>query len=377
MGNVASTIVSLILSIGQYAVFGWSKDAYKGDLVPSADIKLATFFSDAPVYAAVKAAFTKQKVAQLSDEALIKICRQIDFWYRDGGLQNDPVAMKHLAEKLIDDSIWYLPLITKQSSPSTNDARSGLPLSSLKVPTRRFGKTDIQMPIVTCGGMRLQHTWLPDFVPLLRPNRKSVLNSPPQQNIKNCIRSCLALGINHFETARFYGTSEYQIVEALYELIQEGEVKREDFILQTKIPAGDEKTFMKFWKQSWSNIEKKLGYIDLLGIHAIAFMDENTEISLKISEQLKQEGKIRHIGFSTHGTSSQIMNLINSERVSYGMLYYEGVVGTWYGTCSWTYPVSQSFTNSLNMSTSTNIFLDPITEVGLRIPWEGKEIRPA
>ena len=97
-------------------------------------------------------------------------------------------------------------------------------------------------------------------------------------------------------------------------------MKREDFILQTKIPPGDEKTFMKFWKQSWSNIEKKLGYIDLLGIHAVAFMDEKTEISLKISEQLKREGKIRHIGFSTHGTSSQIMNLINSERVSYATL---------------------------------------------------------
>ena len=319
MGNVVSTIFSLILSVGQYAIFGWSKDAYKGDLLPSADIKLPTFFSDAPVYAAVKEAFTKQKVKQLSDEALIKICRQIEFWYSDGGLQNDPVAMKHLAEKLIDDSIWYLPLITKQSS-STNDAQSGLPLSALKVPTRRFGKTELQMPIVTCGGMRLQHTWLPDFVPVLRPSRKAVLQSPPQQNIKNCIRTCLALGINHFETARFYGTSEYQIVEALYELIEEGEVKREDFILQTKIPPGDEKTFMKFWKQSWSNIEKKLGYIDLLGIHAVAFMDEKTEISLKISEQLKREGKIRHIGFSTHGTSSQIMNLINSERVSYATL---------------------------------------------------------
>jgi predicted aldo/keto reductase-like oxidoreductase len=58
----------------------------------------------------------------------------------------------------------------------------------------------------------------------------------------------------------------------------------------------------------------------LLGIHAVAFMYEKTEISLKISEQLKREGKIRHIGFSTHGTSSQIMNLINSERVSYATL---------------------------------------------------------
>jgi len=55
------------------------------------------------------------------------------------------------------------------------------------------------------------------------------------------------------------------------------------------------------------------------------------------------------------------------------MRHNEGVVVH----CSWTYPISQSFTNSLNMSTSTNIFLDPIMEVGLRILWEDKVTRPA
>ena len=28
-----------------------------------------------------------------------------------------------------------------------------------KCPTRRFGRTEIQMPILTCGGMRLQQSW--------------------------------------------------------------------------------------------------------------------------------------------------------------------------------------------------------------------------
>jgi hypothetical protein len=310
MGNTAS----IITSVGKYMVFGWSKDSYKGDLVAT-EISLPTFCSNAPVYAAIKSAFTKQKLKQLSDEALIKICRQLEFWYKDGGFQNDPIAMKERAENLIDKSLWYLPLVTKQSANAI-DAETGLELSSLKVPTRRFGKTNLQISVITCGGMRLQNTWLPDFIPVLRPSRKTVLKSLPQENIKNCIRSCLALGINHFETARMYGTSEYQIVEALHELIQEGEVKREDFILQTKIPASNEKTFIKFWKQSWSNIEKKLGYIDLFSLHAIDKMSENVEVSLKISEQLKKEGKIRHIGFSTHATSEQIMALINTDRVS-------------------------------------------------------------
>ncbi|KKK46787.1 hypothetical protein LCGC14_3161730, partial [marine sediment metagenome] len=24
---------------------------------------------------------------------------------------------------------------------------------------RRFGKTELQMPVITCGGMRFQHAW--------------------------------------------------------------------------------------------------------------------------------------------------------------------------------------------------------------------------
>jgi len=325
MGNISS----VILSIGKYAIFGWSDNSYKGDLV-AADINLPTFVSDSPVYAAIKSAFTKHKLERLSDEALIKICRQLEFWYKEEGLQNDPVAMKQRAETLIDQSIWYLPLVTRQVV-NENDEESGLDLSSLKVPTRRFGKTNLQIPVITCGGMRLQNTWLPDCIPVLRPSRKTVLNSPPQENIKNCIRSCLALGINHFETARMYGTSEYQIVEALYELIQEGVVKREDFILQTKVPALDEKMFMKVWKQSWSNIEKKLGYIDFFSLHAIAEMDEKTEVCLMISEQFKKEGKIRHIGFSTHATSEQIMKLINTDRFEYVNIH-EHFFGSYHGS---------------------------------------------
>ena len=27
------------------------------------------------------------------------------------------------------------------------------------IPRRRFGRTEIEMPVFTCGGMRFQHTW--------------------------------------------------------------------------------------------------------------------------------------------------------------------------------------------------------------------------
>merc|ERR1719223_1688285 len=149
------------------------------------------------------------------------------------------------------------------------------------------------------------------------PSRKTVLKGATQENLKNCLRECLKIGINHFETARMYGTSEYQIVEALSELIAEGEIKREDFILQTKIPPGDTKAFRKAWNASWTNIKDKLGYVDLLSVHCVNDVNEKLFQSLDICEQLKNEGIAKFIGFSTHGTTEQILKLINTNRFDY------------------------------------------------------------
>mmetsp|Transcript_5968 Transcript_5968/g.8764 ORF Transcript_5968/g.8764 Transcript_5968/m.8764 type:complete len:665 (+) Transcript_5968:23-2017(+) len=255
----------------------------------------------------------------LSDDAVTKICRQLEFWYvqgvRTGVLSQDEFVK--LCERLCLQSSWYLP---------TGSIISVKPL----VPKVRFGKTNIKMPIVTCGGMRFQHTWLPDMIPLLSESKSSVLsNSPSQDNVKNIVRTCLQLGVNHFETARLYGTSEYQLIEALYDLMIAGEIKREDFILQTKItPQAFAKDFQKTWNQSWEHIGAKFQYIDLFSIHGLSTQEwETTFIE---ASKLKEEGKIRHIGFSTHGTSEQIMKLINTKKFEYINIHYH-FFGSYHG----------------------------------------------
>ena len=80
--------------------------------------------------------------------------------------------------------------------------------------------------------MRMQETWLVDTDPLLRPK---VVNSASQDNLKDVIISCLKLSLNHFETACFYGTSEFQLVDALVGLIEDGSIQRSGFIFQTKL----------------------------------------------------------------------------------------------------------------------------------------------
>jgi len=120
---------------------------------------------------------------------------------------------------------------------------------------------------------------------------------------------------NDYKTRRMYGTSEYQITEALYQLMQENSIKREDFIFQTKLVPAKTKNFSKSWDATWSNVGDKLGYIDLLSVHAVADNDEKLEETMKFLKEVKKEGKIKHIGFSTHGSSEQIMDLINTKQV--------------------------------------------------------------
>ena len=69
--------------------------------------------------------------------------------------------------------------------------------------------------------MRYQHKW--QDVPL------SEIPDDNQRNLEATIRRSLELGINHIETARFYGSSEVQLGQVLPKL------NRQDYIFQTKV----------------------------------------------------------------------------------------------------------------------------------------------
>ena len=84
---------------------------------------------------------------------------------------------------------------------------------------RRFGRTELQMPVFSCGGMRYQYQWqdtTEDKIPL-----------DNQRNLEATIEQALELGINHIETARGYGTSEMQLGKILPQF------EREKLIIQT------------------------------------------------------------------------------------------------------------------------------------------------
>jgi uncharacterized protein len=68
---------------------------------------------------------------------------------------------------------------------------------------RRFGRTELQMPVFSCGGMRYQFKWQ-DVDPHEIPSEN-------QKNLEDTIRRAVSRGINHIETARGYGSSEMQL----------------------------------------------------------------------------------------------------------------------------------------------------------------------
>eukprot|EP00934_Nitzschia_sp_Nitz4_P008639 Nitzschia sp. Nitz4//scaffold84_size84139//30119//32022//NITZ4_005194-RA/size84139-snap-gene-0.120-mRNA-1//-1//CDS//3329559021//8629//frame0 len=243
----------------------------------------------------------KSELANLSGDSVVKIVRQLDFWIKERLPEAELVA---LTQRLVHTATWQ--------------SRMG----SFQVPKVRFGRTELQMPIITCGAMRFQHTWMPDSMPIAI-SKKKVIQTPSQENIINIVRQCLKMGINHFETARMYGTSEIQLSHALATMIETGEIKRSDFILQTKLPVRPREGFEKLWEQSWAHLEK-LEYIDLLSFWVVS-KDDQVELVLSDAEDgimalaldWKKQGKVKHIGFSTHGTAENVYKLVSSNKFDY------------------------------------------------------------
>ncbi len=168
------------------------------------------------------------------------------------------------------------------------------------------------MSVLTCGGMRYQHNW-DDVEPTEIP-------AYSQDNVERTIHRALELGINHIETARGYGTSEMQLGRVLPSL------PRDKIIVQTKVsPAANPDDFLKTFDKSMDYLG--LDHVDLLGLHGI----NNEEIlnwslrkggCLEAAHRLREEGRARFIGFSTHAPCGAILRAIESGGFDYVNLHW-------------------------------------------------------
>lgn len=177
---------------------------------------------------------------------------------------------------------------------------------------RRFGRTELNLPVLSCGGMRYQYKWQ-DVDPGKIPPEN-------QANLEATVLRALELGINHIETARGYGSSEMQLGALLPRL------PREKMIVQTKVaPFADPREFLSTFNCSMKYLG--LDHVDLLALHGI----NNQELldwalrpggCVEAARQLQREGRVRFLGFSTHATTDIILKAVASNEFDYVNLHW-------------------------------------------------------
>jgi predicted aldo/keto reductase-like oxidoreductase len=197
--------------------------------------------------------------------------------------------------------------------------------SPVKIPTVRYGRTNLQMPIVTLGCMRFQQSWnRGGTTPITSPSQ---IEQACQDNLVNILRHAIHCGVNHIETARGYGCSEMQIGMALKVLFDEGVCKREDLIIQTKGGISSTTTKAEYKSSILQQIATSgVDYVDLFSVHGVNTMDhvdwlfnhgEERGNLIDAVRELKEEGKIRWIGFSTHAPAHVTKVVIESDAFDY------------------------------------------------------------
>ena len=165
---------------------------------------------------------------------------------------------------------------------------------------RRFGKTNLQLSLLSLGTMRYSSL----------------------ENALSTIQKAIASGINHIETARGYGNSEDYLGVAL---IDSG-VPRNQLHITTKIPpTPDADTMRRYIDESLTRL--KLDYIDCLGIHGLNTSEHLDWVKAENGcmlavQEAKRDRLIRHVGFSTHGSLDLILAAINTDLFEFVNLHY-------------------------------------------------------
>ncbi len=177
------------------------------------------------------------------------------------------------------------------------------------------------MPVLSFGCMRFQQSW--------KDIKPSDLDQKNQNNVNAIVEQALASGISHIETARGYGSSEYQLGRILPKL------PRDEFMVQTKVgPKNSEEEFLEAFNKSYSNI--KLEHIDLLAIHGIntrELLDKTINAgTLSACRKLQEQGKVGHVGFATHAACDIVIPAIETGEFSFVNMH-------WYYFDQWNTPV--------------------------------------
>ena len=185
-------------------------------------------------------------------------------------------------------------------------------MGSFALPTRRFGRTEIAMPVLSLGGMRFQQSWT-DL-------EADAITTQSQRLLQSTLERAVRKGFHHVETARHYGSSERQLGWALPDCPDPSR------ILQTKVPPqSDPALFEAELELSFTRLG--VDRVDLLSIHGINLHSHLEQTirpggCLDVVHRWQAEGRIGHVGFSTHGETALIVDAIETGVFDYVNLHW-------------------------------------------------------
>jgi predicted aldo/keto reductase-like oxidoreductase len=145
---------------------------------------------------------------------------------------------------------------------------------------RTLGNTGIRLPIVSMGVMRADNP--------------------------NILKAAYNIGITHFDTA--HGYQEGRNEEMVGNFFKDK--PRDSFIIATKINPGRDASTRDFLDMLDVSLRRlQMEYVDILYLHAVSdtkhLYNENFIEALKLA---KSEGKVKHVGFSTHRNMADLIN---------------------------------------------------------------------
>lgn len=182
-----------------------------------------------------------------------------------------------------------------------------------KMEYRRFGKTEKKVSVITLGGMRFKHGW------------DNPRHEIPQDTLEQCqdtVERALSQGINLIETAYGYTKSETVYGIVLNDILK---VKRDSYFLMTKGNAKTAKEMRELVHEQLATL--KTDYFDFYGWHGInnqELLEEACAPGGPVEEllKMKEEGIIKHVGFSTHAPLEVIIKAIETDLFEFVNLHY-------------------------------------------------------
>lgn len=178
---------------------------------------------------------------------------------------------------------------------------------------RRFGKTNKNISVITLGGMRFRHGW------------DEPRDEIPQDTLEQCtdtVEKARQMGINHIETAWGYKKSETVYGIVLNDILK---MDRSSYFLMTK---GSPKTAKEMREKVELQLKAlKTDYFDFYAWHGMNTM-ELVDIAcakggpVEELHKMKDEGIIKHVGFSTHAPLEAIVKAIETDLFEFVNLHY-------------------------------------------------------